>query len=132
MLHRLIRSILRGVEELKLRIHRQHSSHQKPRPRSRTYSSRRDNSSVLCWYYQTFRKRGQQALLAASSPCDSAGRRVLFIHERNSGKYFLVESGANVSANTPHTQIADGPIMASPFKLSTALAPEPWPAHVQA
>ncbi len=38
------------------------------------------------------------ALIAASSPGDSARSRVLYIHERNSGKRFMIDSGADVSA----------------------------------
>ncbi len=48
-----------------------------------------------------FGKRGHQALIAASSPGDSARSRVLFIHERNSGKRFMIDSGADVSAIPP-------------------------------
>ncbi len=41
-------------------------------------------------------KRGHQALIAASSPGESARSRVLFIHERNSGTRVMIDSVADV------------------------------------
>ncbi len=43
-------------------------------------------------------KRGHRTLIAASLPGESTRSRVLFIHGRNSGKRFIIDSGADVSA----------------------------------
>ncbi len=45
-----------------------------------------------------FGKRRHLALITASLPGACARSRVPFIHERSSGKRFMIDSGANVSA----------------------------------
>ncbi len=45
--------------------------------------------------------RGYQALIAASSPGDSARSNVLYICERHSGKRFMIDFGAAFSAIPP-------------------------------
>ncbi len=46
-------------------------------------------------------KRGEQVIIAASSPSYSLRSRVPFIHKCNSGKRFMVNSGADASAISP-------------------------------
>ncbi len=60
-------------------------------------------------------KHGHHALFAASWPGESARSRVLFIHERNSGKRFMIYSGADVSAIPPN--LADRQRLNSGFTL---------------
>ncbi len=61
------------------------------------------------------RETEETALIAASSPGESARSRVLFIHERNSGKRFMIDSGADVSAFPPN--LADRQRLNSGFTL---------------
>ncbi len=70
-------------------------------------------------------KREHQALIAVSSPGESARSRVLFIHERNSGKRFKIDSGADVSTISPN--FADRQRLNNVFcsKLSTERALKP-------
>ncbi len=112
MLRGLIRSISKEIEELKLRIHRQrssnvrHSCHRKSRSRSHVRSmlvppNFRGKRQAMPLPLLLCGKRGHHALITAPSPGVSARSRVLFIHERYSGKRFMIDSGADVSAIPP-------------------------------
>ncbi len=56
---------------------------------------------------------------------ESARSRVLFIYERNSGKRFMIDSGADVSAMPLISQIANGSTVVLGSKLSTERALKP-------